>query len=508
MKATKTANKIYNTDEKYELIKWYGELRKTTNNAFFDLYTVTDRYLVLMGGGGSGKSIFAGRKILERVTSEAGHRVLVCRKVGKTLKQSCFTQLVKQIQRHYNYKDFKINQSDYVIRYKNGSEILFTGLDDVEKLKSIADITMIWIEEASEIDEQDFNQLDIRLRGETRQYKQIIISFNPISVNHWLKKRFFDIKSDGVRTHQSTYKDNRFLDDEAIRVLESFKDTDPYYYDVYCLGQWGVYGATVFDAQRVNFRLSQLVKPIKAGRYTFDENNALNISNIAWESDEGGEVIIYKEPVKGVPYVLGGDTAGEGSDYFTASVLDNRTGEQVATLRHKYDEDIYAQQVYCLGMYYNIALIGLEVNFSTYPTKMLEKYKYKNMFVRMTEDSFTGKPKQSYGVRTDKLTRPLMISTLVKTAREDVNLINDRATLDEMLTFVRNEKGRPEAQDGAHDDCIMALGIAHYIRPQQAYTAEDEKPERVEWRKDQWDDYRRASKEEKAYLKMKWGEPL
>ena len=145
-----------------------------------------------MGGAGSGKSIFAGRKILERVCSEEGHRILVVRKVARTLRESCFTQLCAQISDFYDPKSFKINRTELSIRCeKTGSSIIFAGLDDVEKLKSIYSITGIWIEEASEITESDFNQLDIRLRGESRYYKQIIISFNPVDVNHWLKKRFF-----------------------------------------------------------------------------------------------------------------------------------------------------------------------------------------------------------------------------------------------------------------------------------------------------------------------------
>lgn len=86
-----------------------------------------------------------------------------------------------QLAAHYPDAGQRVNRTDMRINFPNGSEILFSGLDDVEKLKSIYAITGIWIEEASELDEGDLNQLDIRLRGETRFYKQIILSFNPIS---------------------------------------------------------------------------------------------------------------------------------------------------------------------------------------------------------------------------------------------------------------------------------------------------------------------------------------
>ncbi len=245
--------------------RWYRTLQAASNPAFLPLFFDEHRYLVLCGGGGSGKSIFAGRKVLERVTTEKGHRWLVCRKVAKTLRDSCFAQLRGQIAEHYPSAGAKVNISDMRISFPNGSEILFAGLDDVEKLKSIYDITGIWVEEASEITEGDFNQLDIRLRTDFPHYLQMILSFNPISITHWLKKRFFDRKDERATTHRSTYKDNRFLTAEAVRTLEAFKDTDPYYYTVYCLGEWGVTGKTVFDGQAVSERLGRTPEPVKGG---------------------------------------------------------------------------------------------------------------------------------------------------------------------------------------------------------------------------------------------------
>lgn len=448
---------MHDIDLKANMAKWYLELRETTNESFFDLYANENRYLVLCGGGGSGKSIFAGRKVLERATSEAGHRILVVRKVARTLKQSCFAQLVGQIHEHYNANHFKINQTDMSITHKNGSQILFAGLDDVEKLKSIYNITMIWVEEASEILETDLNQLDIRLRGESKYYKQIILSFNPIDITHWLKSRFFDKTKEGVTTHRSTYKDNKFLPAEDGAILESYKDTDPYYYTVYCLGEWGVYGKTVFNAQGIAERLSRLQRPISVG--TFEGG---------FRCEENGCIKIYKDVDKRHPYVIGADTAGEGSDYFAAHVIDNITGEQVAVLHSQFDEDMFAKQIYELGKYYNNALVGIESNFSSYPAKELERLGYRNQYIREKADTFTGKVVKAYGFQTTAKTRPVAIAGLVKIARENVDYINDRETLEEMLTFIRNSKGRPEAQDGAHDDLVMSLAIAYAIRGQQS----------------------------------------
>lgn len=495
------------TEAHIAALKWHSQLLATNNESFFPLYFDQHRYLVLMGGGGSGKSIFAGRKVLERVTSEPGHRWLVCRKVAKTLRESCFQQLLGQLSEHYPDCGYKPNRSDLVITLANGSEILFAGLDDVEKLKSIYNISGIWVEEASELLESDFNQLDIRLRGETKYYKQIILSFNPVNITHWLKKRFFDRQDDNAITHHSTYKDNKYLDAESIRVLESFKNTDEYYYTVYCLGQWGVTGKTVFDAGAVTRRLADDIKPTAIGYFLYDDDG-LKLSNIKWFDDTKGFIRIYKQPQDGYPYVIGGDTAGDGSDYFVAQVLDNTDGNQVAVLRQqKIAEDEYARQMYCLGLYYNKALLGIETNFSTFPVRELERLKYPKQYVRETLDDYTHKVKHSFGFLTTEKTRNTSIAGLIKAAREDITKINDADTLGEMLTFVRNEDFRPEAGEGAHDDCIMALAIAHYIRNQQTFYVTPPPADRVKWTKTMWEDYNRASREDRKMLIKEWGVP-
>ena len=493
-------------DRLYEIALWYNRLRETSNEAFFPLFADEHRYLVLKGGGGSGKSIFAGRKVLERVTSEPGHRWLVCRKVAKTLRESCFKQLLGQLAELYPDSGYKANKSDLVISFRNGSEIIFAGLDDVEKLKSIYNITGIWIEEASELLESDFNQLDIRLRGRTREYQQIILSFNPVSIRHWLKKRFFDQKDPRARVHESTYRDTRFLDAAAIRTLEGFRETDEYYYQVYCLGMWGVTGKTVFDGKAIGRRLQELTKPVRTGLFTYGDDG-LRLTDIRWEDEKDGCIRIYRAPEKGVPYVLGGDTAGEGSDSFVAQVLDNRTGEQAAVLRGKFDEDVFARQVYCLGMHYNTALIGIETNFSTYPVMELERLRYPQQYVRESMADYMHSIKRSYGFRTDSKTRPVILAGLIRAVRDDIAIVNDETTLEEMLTFVRNpETLRPEAEAGAHDDCILSLAIAHHIRPQQSYLRQEEAQTR-KWTASMWEDYENASPAERELLRKKWGNP-
>lgn len=465
----------------------FSQLPEVMNDKFYPLLFDANRYLVLVGGGGSGKSVFAASKTIYRCMTEPGHKFLVVRKVGDTLRDSVFAELVNCIERWGMRELWKIpkgRSSEIYLKCLNGSEILFFGLDSVEKRKSIQGITGIWIEEASELDPGDYRQLNIRLRGKTKYPKQMIISFNPIYKGHWLEGEFLNpdwsSKKPDATTHHSTYKDNKFLDEESKLVLESFKDTDPYYYTVYCLGEWGVLGKTIFPAKIVNERIAYLRnrKPLKRGFFVYEyKEEKIVDKTIRWIDDpETGYISIYEESRRGYPYVIGGDTAGEGSDFFTGQVLNNVTGQQVAVLKHQFDEDLYAKQMYCLGKHYNNALLGIETNFSTYPVKELQRLGYTNQFRREVEDQITKKLRPVYGFQTNKLTRPYVISNLVTVVREQPELFNDIGTLEEMLTFVRNENGKAEAQDGKHDDLIMGLAIAHYVREQQTYEPEAEQP--------------------------------
>ena len=189
-----------------------------------------------------------------------------------------------------------------------------------------------------------------------------------------------------------------------------------------------------------------------------------------FEDDPGGAVKIYAEPIEGHPYVLGGDTAGDGSDFFTALVIDNATGEQAAALRRQYSEIEYVRQIYCLGRYYNDALVGLETNFSTYPVMKLQELGYPSQYAREREDTYTRQVKKSYGFRTDRQTRPRAIAGLVEVFSAHPRWFRDKELLSEMLTFCYNEDHRPEALAGQHDDMVMAAAITYAIRHQQRLT--------------------------------------
>jgi phage terminase large subunit len=144
--------------------------------------------------------------------------------------------------------EFDINLTDRTMIYRpTGAQIMFSGLDDVEKLKSIEGVTSIWVEEATELTQEDFEQLDLRLRGNTGALKQIILTLNPISDQHWIKKIFFDDPIAGCFTLKTTYLDNSFIDDEYKMVMENKKQTNPRYYNIYALGNWGTAEGLVFN---------------------------------------------------------------------------------------------------------------------------------------------------------------------------------------------------------------------------------------------------------------------
>lgn len=273
-------------------------------------------------------------------------------------------------------------------------------------------------------------------------------------------------------------------------------------------------GTCIFDTNAIMSRLRVLEgkSPWKEGSFSYEAErisfDAIRLKGRTFREEKNGEIRIYKEVEAGKPYVLGGDTAGEGSDYFTAQVVDNVTGEVVAVLKRQYDEDEYAKQIYCLGMYYNTALVSLEVNFSSHPIKVLELLGYPNLYVREVYDNYTGQLKKAFGWHTNSTTRPVLVATVQEYVRDNLYQIHDPDTLRECLTFIRNEKGRAEAEAGEHDDLIMALGIALCSRGQQRMQVEAEKTEKKTiWTADMWEDYRHASVQEKAYLVEKYGSP-
>lgn len=226
---------------------------------------------IYFGGASSGKSYFilGQRTVLDVLISN--RNFLIVRNVARTNRHSTFNEVLKGIA-NFNLTDyFKINKSEMTITAFNGNQILFAGLDDVEKLKSITPakgvITDIIIEEATEIRYDAFKQLTKRLRGKSDVKKRITLMFNPIYQTHWIYKEFFqgwvDDKEEFINKGRdlyilkTTYRNNKFLTADDIERIES--ETDPYYRDVYIEGNWGILGNVIFrnwkaeDTSKYNF---------------------------------------------------------------------------------------------------------------------------------------------------------------------------------------------------------------------------------------------------------------
>lgn len=237
-------------------------------------------------------------------------------------------------------------------------------------------------------------------------------------------------------------------------------------------------GKCIFDKDAIINRLKHVPKPIKQGYFVYDEELAQQniMSDIKWINDKRGCIKIFQKP--NMPhftkYALGGDTAGETmGDFFSSDVVDARTLEQVATVHMQTDEDLYAKQMYCLGMYYNKALIAVETNFSTFPQKKLEELNYPNFYVRETVDRFDKSVTKQFGFNTNRKTKPLILSGLVELVRDHTDIFNDERTLREMLTMVKKENGKQEAEEGYHDDKVMSMAITQHAVSQVIF---DEEP--------------------------------
>ena len=201
------------------------------------LLDYSHRWEVYMGSAGSAKSYFITQKLIVRAYKEP-IKILVCRRYGSTIRNTCFS-LFKEILAKWKLLPFvKIRETDFNIHFSNGSEIIFMGLDEETKLLSLNGIGAIFIEEAYEVPKPIVEQLNLRLRGKTEN-QQIIMAFNPISANHWLKEFCDNPPSSFVFIH-STYKDNPFLNAEYIQQLEELYVRNPAKARVFCDGEWGV----------------------------------------------------------------------------------------------------------------------------------------------------------------------------------------------------------------------------------------------------------------------------
>ena len=212
--------------------------RSLFNDAYFPyLFDYTHRYEIYYGRAGSGKSVFIAQKIICKACTSK-RKVLIIRKYATTLKDSVFQLIIDQLKKWKIYQFCKVNMSTYTITLPNESVLLFKGLDDPEKIKSITDITDIWTEEANELSLDEFTQLDLRLRAQSGRL-QIFVSFNPVSKQNFVYQKWFaNGTPENTFVLHTTYKDNRFLPQEYINALLEKEKSNPTYYKIYALGEF------------------------------------------------------------------------------------------------------------------------------------------------------------------------------------------------------------------------------------------------------------------------------
>ncbi len=226
------------------------------NKIFAPLWSAKQRYIVMLGSAGSGKSVDTAQFYITRLLNDVGRNLLCVRKISQSNVNSTYNELKKAIYRLGVSDLFTFKSVPLQIDCVNGNQIIFGGMNDDgqrEKLKSITaskgNITDVWIEEATEITQADFEIIDDRLRGILPDglFYQIRLTFNPVSSSHWIKKVFFDRADKNVLTHKSTYRDNAFCDTAYYNRMERRKITDPEGYKIYGLGEWGETNGLIFS---------------------------------------------------------------------------------------------------------------------------------------------------------------------------------------------------------------------------------------------------------------------
>lgn len=215
------------------------------------------------GGASSGKSHGVVQKVVLKSLKHWSHprKVLWLRKVDRTIQDSIFTDVIDCLSTWRLLPLCRVNKSNRTIHLPNGAVFLFKGMDDPEKIKSIKGLSDVVMEEASEFSQADFTQLTLRLREPKHKQRQLFCMFNPVSKLNWTYKQWFAddavVDHNRVIIHQSTYKDNRFLDKDNIETIENLKQTNPAYYKIYTLGEFATLDKLVFpdfDKRRLNGR--------------------------------------------------------------------------------------------------------------------------------------------------------------------------------------------------------------------------------------------------------------
>lgn len=200
------------------------------------------------GGASSGKSHGVVQKVVFKALKnwDTPRKILFLRKFGSTIRQSIFADVKACLDNLQLLDMCKVNNTNFEILLPNNSLFTFQGLDDPEKVKSIHSISDIVMEEASEFTLDDYTQLTLRLRDPRHKKRQIFLMFNPVSKANWTYQTFFKRRPEGAVVYHTSYKDNKFLDEDNIKNIEGLAEVNPSYYKVYALGHFATLDKLIF----------------------------------------------------------------------------------------------------------------------------------------------------------------------------------------------------------------------------------------------------------------------
>lgn len=295
-------------------------VKEIIGGGYDEFWKSTKRYVVCKGSRASKKSTTAALKLIVRLMQMPLANALVVRQTQATLKDSCYAQLQWAIEKLGVEKFWKATVNPLQLTYlPTGQKILFRGCDDAEKIKSITVskgfICFCWLEEAAEVEFDEFDKIDKSLRAQMPEgyYIQWLITFNPTSANSWLKSFFFDTPRDNVLAMTTTYQCNEWLSPEFLELMEFTRKTDPDRYRVDGLGDWGLGGGQYFGMWRESLHI---VKPFEIPRdwvkfRAMDFGQARPYAVIWFAIDYDGNMFAYRELYGwgGKPNVGTGETA-------------------------------------------------------------------------------------------------------------------------------------------------------------------------------------------------------
>jgi PBSX family phage terminase large subunit len=321
------------------------------NTKYLPAITRPKIYNILYGGAGSGKSQTMIQFFLSELLSHGendNETYVVLRKVAATIRTSVYMDFKNKIY-EWGLSDL-ITAYDGIFEFRSRSnKIIFMGVDNPEKLKSLAQAKYIWVEEATELTKEDFIQVTLRLRGISKHQKRFFLTFNPVSDSHWIKERFFDkppeVEKDKILIMHSTYKDStKFLDKEYPIRMEALKDVDYTYWDVYANGNWGVWDRETlyvqyFDPKNhvvegylrahpdyplyltFDFNITNTCVVIQFSKNAPGHNNygTINVIKTYRHGDLGDLCNMIKQEFPGMRYVVNGDPAGQARSAFTTA---------------------------------------------------------------------------------------------------------------------------------------------------------------------------------------------